>query len=87
MWSVAMREDDAKKLWCPMVRCDAGSDDSGLNRTHIYGSTKASSGEPWSRCITSQCMMWRGRLRCDTHAVTGEQDTYEDGYCGIAGKP
>jgi hypothetical protein len=70
-----MREDDAKKLWCPMRRL---TEMDGYNRCGPSATLY---------CIGSACAMWRGRIRCDTHAVTGEQDSYEDGYCGLAGKP
>jgi hypothetical protein len=66
-----MTEDEARTKWCPQARAwEAGA---AVNR-----SPTTQRVEPETRCIASDCMMWRwGRH------TTG--DDAGDGYCGVAG--
>lgn len=92
-------EDEAKKLWCPMVR-HAVEDLPGTNRAGTSNPTKVTD---WNGCIASGCAMWRwaepekrkcpkcggiGPLNCTTCFGTG-RTTRDDrrGYCGLAGNP
>ena len=71
-----MTEEEAKTKWCPMVRF--GDTGSVSNRRMNGGSGGA--GE-YSRCIASDCMMWKwkwyGMTDKDGHKPT-------DGHCGLA---
>lgn len=66
--------EQAKDLWCPMVRW-----------TGISGASVNVDG----RCRAEQCAMWRWEVRNVTarmdsesqYALTGR------GYCGLAGRP
>jgi hypothetical protein len=73
-------DNEAKAKWCPMVR-HSTTDTKGLGvpAYNRYGlSSKAISNPETSRCIASDCMMWR-------EISVGEQKG--KGYCGLAGKP
>lgn len=56
-----MAEEEAKTKWCPMVRCGNSAENChSLDRNPEY-----------SRCIASECMMWRW--------------DGTSGWCGVAG--
>ena len=69
-----MSEEEARTKWCPMARVSTYTEDnpveSAVNRTDI--------GIPYvgSRCIVSECMMWRWY---NSQKATG--------HCGLGGKP
>ncbi len=73
-----MTEQEARTKWCPMARVSTYSvgnpAESAANRTD--------EGTPYpaSRCIASDCMMWRWE---EDHTYTGKHD----GSCGLGGKP
>ncbi len=82
-----MKEEEAKKKWCPMSRQD--NDDAGTwNR--VWSRLKQwfpdDAGGVVSHdicnCIASDCMMWRG----DIPDTNGDPVTTH-GHCGLAGKP
>jgi len=71
-------ETEAKKRWCPMVRCVEASDcklHGPFNRYHSGSGINTIDGHQ-SLCIASDCMMWRWSDR-----------EASEGYCGLAGKP
>lgn len=61
-----MTESEAKKRWCPMVRVSMP-----INPQPALLS--AARAESVSRCIGSDCMLWREQGKAG-------------GYCGLAGK-
>lgn len=72
-----MTEDEAKTKWCPMVRFGhvAGM---AINR---YAQMQKGAVDSWyeqTRCIASECMMWRYNI---ANATNGP------GFCGLAGDP
>lgn len=67
-----MTEDEAKTKWCPMVR----SSDTDQTVDNAYISDRNPS---YSRCIGSDCMMWRWKLD-----VRFAETSKTDGYCGLA---
>jgi hypothetical protein len=92
-----MTEQEARDKWCPMARVstylDGNPAESAANRTD--------EGIPYagSRCIASDCMMWRKQCFA-RHKETGDLypvevlllgddwETVENhGYCGLGGKP
>jgi hypothetical protein len=72
-----MSEKEARERWCPMVRyarqLEPGEIVVAFNRCE--GRTDYVNNPPSSRCIASECMMWR------------QEDRDDLGYCGLAGKP
>lgn len=68
-----MTEDEARKKWCPMVRTGLTA---GMAVNHHVGSShdspQAGDVHDETRCIASDCMMWR---------VNGRGN----GRCGLAG--
>lgn len=88
-----IKENEAGKLWCPMVRmeqqrstgCSAVNDPFGTNGV----------------CIGSACAMWRWspaktkkELQIVPNDAGGGDEVYVDvpqppthGYCGLAGRP
>jgi hypothetical protein len=74
-----MTEDEAKTKWCPMVR-------NGVNRNYPRQGYQGEIGDnnpPYSKCIASDCMMWR--VTRNHNSETGE--SFVTGYCGLGGKP
>jgi hypothetical protein len=66
-----MKEEEAKKKWCPMARSTYVDAD---------GDVAIEDG-----CIASACMMWRGPHKY-LSATTGQFTESDSGYCGLAGK-
>jgi len=80
-------EEEARKLWCPMVRVGNGNE-AAENRTCEIGkvSDDLGNGTTWNACIASSCMMWRWDN--DDFGIckqTGECVPFQ-GYCGLGGK-
>ena len=73
-----MTEDEAKTKWCPMVR----SSDADQTVDNAYISDRNPS---YSRCIGSDCMMWRLFERHYLDNVPPKSSI--QGYCGLAGAP
>lgn len=69
------KEADAKKKWCPFVRTGLNA---GMAVNHHIGSRTgaphAGDVHEETRCVASECMMWRRSFG-------------DDGYCGLAGEP
>ncbi len=73
-------ENEAKEKWCPMVRVSS-TDTKGMGvpaYNRYQALEKITSNPKSSRCIASECMMWR-------RVPAGELK--DKGYCGFAGKP
>lgn len=74
-----MNEETAKTKWCPMVRVALNNDGIATNRD-----TQAITFDPHkrfefeTRCLASQCMMWR-------HHANAEDMPSGYGHCGLAG--
>ncbi len=77
---MTVTEEEARKLWCPMVRYQPLPYNwirtITQKRTSWLNTSATNTG---SRCIASDCMMWRW-LYADWD--TEEKST---GYCGLAG--
>lgn len=86
-------EEEARKKWCPEVRCVGGSDEVDPPQPRPPAANCHLNVGPsglglvrvpkYARCIASECMAWRWR-----------RTTYGDeparislGYCGKAGAP
>ena len=74
-------EQEARKLWCPMVRY--GGENEASNRWsepfERGGHYKPDLNPDICRCIASQCAMWRWE--------EGETGKVTRGYCGLGGAP
>jgi len=66
-------EEGARKKWCPMVRFYHGHDCAAANRWVNFA--KDIDTTEGSRCIASDCMMWRWKS-------VGTKKL--DGYCGLS---
>jgi hypothetical protein len=75
-----MTEEEAKKKWCPMVRTGLTM---GMAVNHHVDMTPGGQGvHDETRCIASDCMMWRQYV-----VPIGKKDEFAaGGYCGLAGK-
>jgi len=71
-----MTEDEAKTKWCPMVR----SSDLEKDVDNCYIKDR---NPTYSRCIASDCMMWRLSARHYLDDVPPKSPI--QGYCGLAG--
>jgi len=71
-----LAETQAKQKWCPMAR---NGDFRGHDGGDPYG---ISNGPMESKCVASNCMMWRW-----WHDPDGVAPSLRQGYCGLAGKP
>ena len=76
-----MTEDNAKQKWCPMVRDltaqQSGMTDSPYNR--LAGCIEES-----TKCIASDCMMWREAP--EGYNGHNQTEIEQGGYCGLGGK-
>lgn len=73
-----MTEEEAKTKWCPMSR--------SIHVGRLMGGSYASptnKNAEHSRCIASDCMMWRKRTWFNEES----QINVGAGYCGLAGTP
>ena len=80
-------EDQAKKLWCPMVRM-GDSDDSSPSNSVCCVVKGLNRNPEWSRCIASDCAMWRWDREYNTKLCEMDQEklvSMTKGYCGLAG--
>jgi len=75
-----MTEEEAKTKWCPMVR----NVREGIN----VGPWNRVEGEiPYtSKCIGSDCMLWRREVVFYTDEVGPTEEDNKRGYCGLAGE-
>ena len=70
-----MIESEAKTKWCPFAQID------GMNRYPT--------GEPATRCVGSDCMMWRATDNVylpEPQTTSVIKESVPAGYCGLAGK-
>ena len=70
----ARTEDEARKMWCPMVRFDAG--DNIVSNRWLGNGRQIHSNPEACRCIASECAMWRWQAHDDDGRY---------GCCGLAG--
>jgi len=77
-----VEHDEARTMWCPMVRCLHLSEDVISNCSINDIGQK---NWDYARCIGSECMMWRW-LSIDVNDENYERD-WDKGYCGLGGKP
>jgi hypothetical protein len=73
-------EEQARELWCPMVRADnaiGGSSNRGDRQTFDYPYPER------IKCIASACAAWRWADPTTRYATP----TARKGFCGLAGKP
>ena len=83
-----MTEQEAKTKWCPMVRVTMTPQDSTWqNQAMTNRMAFVKHGLTESRCIASDCMMWRWGQK--GAFVNGKyDDNYPvKGYCGLGGRP
>ena len=89
-------EEQARKLWCPMVRYLATfrGADGKLEAAVGYNRGAQDSGMSSARCVASECAMWRWAKDADwisradkEFQRSGKRIEPERGYCGLAGKP
>lgn len=81
-----MKEEEAKKKWCPMVRFHVIETSSQT----VYSNRDEDSLS--SRCIASDCMMWRWgnpeEIEIDRgYGQPPDIDFVSSGFCGLGGKP
>lgn len=87
-------EEEAKLKWCPHARtlaifrdADGKRETAGcFNRAHTDDMASH------SRCVASQCMMWRWseptmKAHDSDQRVTYDGRAAAKGYCGLAGTP
>ena len=67
-----MKEKEARKKWCPMVRASIGCEDNNSSNRGIMEDNRL---PEYAYCFGHTCMMWRWIFEIDG-----------DGYCGLAGK-
>lgn len=80
-----LTEKEAKKRWCPMVRCESLVEPN-VASNRWYDEDLATNWS-YSRCIASECMMWQWMGELEIIGVgepAEEQRVYERGYCGLA---
>lgn len=83
-----MTEAEAREKWCPMARWKFStmSDSPASNREGSHdGPSTNSSLIAGTRCIASDCMMWRTDHANTLHGPQGV--TTHSGFCGLAGRP
>jgi hypothetical protein len=88
---MTVTEEEARKLWCPMVRYQPLPYNwirtITQKRTSWLNTSATNTG---SRCIASDCMMWRWNdktLSPEGHFGTYTITDYTHGHCGLGGKP
>jgi len=89
VWRWGMTEEEAKKRWCPMVRCTGRSEFLG-DMESPAGNCDAEVGgvidrkPSYALCIASDCMCWRNLFHETETDIDGDKK-YLGGYCGLAG--
>ena len=74
-----MTEDEAKTKWCPKA-ITADVETSTQGNRHIIAKDPFVDNNPfYSRCIASECMMWRW-----VTPAPNLTDLPTHGYCGLA---
>jgi len=76
-------EEQASRLWCPMVRHKAG-----WNGHHADVDRSGSNYQYKCNCIADGCAMWRWNEMLMSISFTADSvENLRTGYCGLAGKP
>ena len=88
-----LTEEQAREKWCPHVRYLAvfkGAEEK-IACGGPYNRGAKDSGLNMSRCIASDCMMWRWDEKIRTHMWHWDEKkrgvVARRGYCGLAGDP
>lgn len=87
-----MTEQEAKEKWCPMVRVImTPQDPTWQNQAMTNRMEFVKQGLEETRCIASNCMMWKRFPECPVCKSAAEVEKHgcnnESGFCGLAGKP
>ena len=81
-------EVDARTKWCPLSRMGSSDNRTVFDDTFNRAGNIRGVAAPGTRCIASECMMWRW---VTTNIGDGSGGTVESsdthGYCGAAGVP
>ncbi len=64
-------EEQAKKMWCPMVR---SADENGRSFNKVWDNDPRYSGYQDTRCMPSECPMWRWSRDVFLKAITSKRD-------------
>jgi hypothetical protein len=80
-----MTEQEAKTKWCPMVRFQIGPDNPSWQNV-AYSNRGDYFDNTCTGCIASACMMWRWEVP-EGKATNKNEEKWDSGYCGLAGKP
>jgi hypothetical protein len=78
-----MTEQEAKTKWCPMARCKIDHDCADTIAVNRWSDGAMIRG---SLCVASDCMMWRWEVP-EGKATNKNEEKWDSGYCGLAGKP
>lgn len=87
-----MTEKEASEKWCPMVRfIMTPQDNTWQNQAMTNRMEFVKQGLNETRCIGSDCMMWRWDVVGFRYGTGSEQErvgvkSNEHGYCGLGGK-
>jgi len=79
---MVLTEEEAKTKWCPHKRVDSYEGNSNYN-THADGDLPDE-----SKCIASDCMMWRwdeASDRDENGNLIGGTNYNTEGHCGLGG--
>jgi len=79
--------EQAKELWCPMVRlaaCNGGSVAMGQTVMNLLQDGRETTVPDAARCIADKCAMWRWLPT--TKGFVAHPTFPKHGYCGIAGR-
>jgi hypothetical protein len=82
-----LTEVDARTKWCPMTRTSTYRDGEigPCNRVDAaHGEVTRQEIFDTTRCIASECMMWRWERTDGDFAIATRGSTH--GYCGLAGR-
>jgi len=89
---MAHTEEQARKLWCPMVRHFDGENITVTgNREAISRDDFGAENGNYNKCIASECALWRWHheisgMHKTTTSVDGEtRYAPPEGYCGGGG--
>lgn len=83
-----MTKQEAKEKWCPMVRnIMTPQDSTWRNKAMTNRLDFVENGFTESRCIASDCMMWRWSIVGATVNGVYDDNYPVEGYCGLGGKP
>ena len=75
--------EQAKALWCPMVRASNGEDQSAN-----AGNSEEYRTPSYAHCIADKCAMWRWEPNQGDLINPGASGFIPArGYCGLAGSP